>query len=181
MKIELLEHGHSSLTPASTVAAPGASGAQRAVRGKGMTVTPAQARNADQWAHSWFTIVRHPWTSLVLVPADDVTSSMYVARKLADVAALHHSEPVTVVDAESLGAKDLNELMPQLEERVRAGGRILIAVRSPLTHHSAVPIARAADAAVLIVTIGRSRFNDSRRTIDCVGTGSFVGSITIPR
>jgi hypothetical protein len=137
--------------------------------------------NVDVWAHAWFTLVRHPWSSLVLVPADQHTSAITVARKLADIALDYHHEPIAVYDAEHLAAKDLVELLAEIEERTTEGVRVLIAVPNPLSHYSAVPIARAADAAVLLVGIGKTAFSQARKTIECVGAGSFLGSITIRR
>ena len=170
-----LSRGEAALTPKSTAAVLDLEARTKGTRLRG------PASSVDQWAQSWFTMVRHPWSSLVLVPADQGTSALVVARRLAEIALEYHHEPIAVVDAERLTAKDLGALLPQIEERTRAGGRVLIAVPSPLVHYAAVPIARSADAAVLLVGIGRTAFSQARKTVECVGGASFIGCITVRR
>lgn len=138
----------------------------------------AQAR-ADQLAQAWFTMVRYRWDSLVLVPVDDSISALEMAGWFAEVGRRYHRTAVEVVDATALGAKDLDALLPEIELLARRGGRALIAVPPPLTHHDAVPIARAADAAVLLARLGHSKLSTARQTIECVGSGSFVGSFAL--
>ena len=44
---------------------------------------------------------------------------------------------------------------------------------------AAIPAARGADAAVLVVRIGHARIEEARRTLECVGAGNFIGSVAV--
>lgn len=144
-------------------------------------ISPASAHGADQWAYLWFTLVRFPWSSLVLVPAQSHYSTLFAANQLAEVGRRYQEEPVHVVDAERIASGDLTAVLSMVAEQSGDGARTLVAVGSPLTHDAAIPATRAGDAAVLVVEVGRSSIEDARRTIECLGGDNFIGSIAVRR
>jgi hypothetical protein len=149
--------------------------------GNDSNVATLSANDTDQWAHLWFTLVRFPWTSLCLVPANSHASALFAANGLAAVGRRYERDPIHVIDAERIASGDLGTILTALEERNAVGTRVLVAVSSPLTHDAAIPAARAADAAVLVVRVGDARIEDARRTLDCIGSGNFIGSITVSK
>jgi hypothetical protein len=156
-------------TPRSSTASPPATSGRRrtAVR--------------DDWAPVWFTLVTHAWSSLVIVPAHPQVEASRVARALGDMAMLYDDRPIEVMEVAHAPPTTIREILRGLEERVAAGTRVLIAVSSPLADHGAVPIARAADAAVLLVPLGLTLFDDARRVMSLVGEERFIGSVTSHR
>jgi hypothetical protein len=44
--------------------------------------------------------------------------------------------------------------------------------------YNAIPIARAADASVLLVKVGATALGDAKKTVNMIGRQCFIGSIT---
>lgn len=129
------------------------------------------------WGHTWFSLLQARWTSLVLVPAEPGLSTVEVARALAEVGRQYQFEPIQVIDAGEVASGTLQGVLGTIEQFNGSVARLLIAVSSPLSHDAAIPAARAADAAVLVVDVGQTPIATARRTIDCVGASHFLGAI----
>ena len=138
------------------------------------------ATDTDEWSQLWFTLVKEPWTTLVIVPAESDSSALGHARSLAEAGRRYQADSVDVIDAERITPSDVPEVLTTLAERSGNGVRVLVAVRSPLEHAAAIPVARACEAAVLAVRLGEAQMVASRRTIDTVGESLFIGSIVEP-
>ncbi|HEY0777638.1 MAG TPA: hypothetical protein VGD56_06700 [Gemmatirosa sp.] len=134
---------------------------------------------ADEWAHLWFTLERHGWGSLALVPAEPGASAWPLAERLAEAARAYHASPVEVFDAERAGPEDVQAVTGAVGARAAEGARVLLVLASPLVRAPAVPLARAADAALLVVPLGTSAAGEARRTVAAVGQPHFVGSVTV--
>lgn len=144
------------------------------------TPTPSTSFPATHpWGHTWFTLLRSPWTSLVLVPARAGASALFAAEALAEIGRRHQREPIQVINAEQISSGDLRTVLNTIVQLSGSTTRLLIAVSSPLTHDAAIPAARAADAAVLLVGVGRTPVADARRTIDAIGAQTFIGAIAV--
>lgn len=130
-------------------------------------------------ASVWFTLVQHSWTSLVLVPGDRNGSAVALAWALAEFGRPYQTDPIYVLNAERMGPSDIPLVVDTLRDGITLGGRVLVAVSSPLSHHSTVPVTRAADAAVLLVRLGVTELKCARHTVASIGSSCFVGSITV--
>lgn len=139
---------------------------------------PASAAHGDEWPQLWFTLTQRPWTSLVVVPALPKLSVFFAARALTEVGQMYEGAQVQMVNAEQVQPEEVAALVALIADRAAAGGRTIISVASPLVHHVAIPIARAADGAVLFVPLGRAQLKQAKRTVESIGAEHFVGSIT---
>jgi hypothetical protein len=138
----------------------------------------AAAAPAPDWQHVWFALERTPWSSLVLVPSQPDVAIMPIARSLLAVGEAYDRLPLRLIDAERADPRSATVLAQALRERV-PGARRVVAVSSPLANPAVIPIIRAADAAVLVVELGRSGLRAARRALAAVGRERFVGSITV--
>ena len=84
-----------------------------------------------------------------------------------------------VIEAERVTPEKAREVIRFLGERNSAGERTIVVVSSPMLDVSAIPIARAVDAAVLVVPLGRTVLRDARRAMQLIGRDRFIGSIAI--
>ncbi len=66
----------------------------------------------------WFTLARHGWKSLVLVPADEGISAERIAKSLADVGGRLRDSPVTAIVADSMDYESAR-MLADLQLRVR--------------------------------------------------------------
>src|SRR5262249_439840 len=99
----------------------------------------------------WFSLQRHEWSSLVVVPADRETSVMGFGRPLYEVGRLAMGEKLRLGDARDV---KLTRTAPLILDMTGAGPgrgpgeRALVLIESVLSHPSGVPVALAADAAL---------------------------------
>jgi hypothetical protein len=134
----------------------------------------------------WFSLQRREWSTLVAVPADRNMSVMDFVRPLYDVGRLAMGEKLRLVDARDV---KLTRTAPLILEMtgggtIRPGGqtgdRVLVVIESVLSHPSGVPVALAADAALLCVQMERTSLTAAQETIQIVGAQRFLGCITLP-
>lgn len=134
---------------------------------------------ADEWPAVWFTLVEQPWSSLALLPAHPDQSTRRAAERLAEVARDYDERPVHVLSGERLTPDAGRELVHRIAELAAHGDRVLVALASPLTDVGAIPIARAADASVLLVPLNVGRAGAAQRTLSLVGEQRFIGAIVV--
>jgi len=65
-------------------------------------------------------------------------------------------------------------------ERRSGTQRVVVLLSSVIDVMAGVPIAMAADAVVLTVTLGKTRLDDARRTLELVGAQRVLGTILVP-
>jgi hypothetical protein len=131
------------------------------------------------WQQVWFAARRRPWSSLALVPAHPGTSALFIAEALVSVGGLHGERPVKLLDAERARLPDVGRVLESLDAIVGREEVAVLAVDGPGDQAASIPIARAADAAILVVPLGASRFRDARRAMDLVGRDRFIGAVTL--
>jgi len=132
----------------------------------------------DTWPAVWFALGKYSWTSLVIVPAHESLSTLPIARAVVAAGKLFEQHPIVLVEAEGIAPSLVSEVITSFRDRAAAGERTVIAVGSPLIDYAAIPIARAADAAVLLVSLASTGRREANRTIEAIGRTHFLGSIT---
>jgi hypothetical protein len=130
------------------------------------------------WQRMWVRTRSIEWRTLALVPAEDQTSTLGVANLIASLA-LDHGEQVRVADMRALMPKHVDALLMGIRPEVNDGSRVIFAARSASTSAATVPIARAADCAILCVSLGSTSMASIRDTIEQVGRKHFLGSLIV--
>jgi hypothetical protein len=135
----------------------------------------------------WFSLQRREWTTLVAVPADREMSVMDFGRPLYEVGRLAMGEKLRLLDARDV---KLTRTAPLILDMTggglthaaggQTGERVLVLIESVLSHPSGVPVALAADAALLCVELGKTSLAAARETVRIVGAQRFLGCITLP-
>jgi hypothetical protein len=130
------------------------------------------------WQRMWLHTQSRDWRTLALVPGDEQTSAFDVANLIAKLA-LDHGESIHVADMRELGLKHVDAFLEGTRWDVSQGDRIIFATRSASTNLATVPIARAADCAILCVSLGSTSLNAARGTIEQIGREHFLGSLLV--
>lgn len=141
--------------------------------------TAASAAAAQEWSRVWFDLIGREWWSLALVPAAPDVSALPVAERLLECAYAYQSGPVRLLDAQGATPGEVVAFTETVADCVAARERVLLVLASPLVHAAAIPLARAANAALLVVPLGATAVRDARRAVAAVGHAQFVGSITV--
>jgi hypothetical protein len=136
-------------------------------------------RPGQKWQELWFACLRREWSSLVIVPAHAGGSAREVAVQLAAVAELHRGTPVKRIDAEGVELSQIAGLIVQISSHVADGGMVIVSVSSVFDNQAAIPLALAADAALLCVNYGQSDLSSAKKTLEAVGRERFIGSVNL--
>jgi hypothetical protein len=132
----------------------------------------------------WFSLQRREWSTLVAVPGDRDSSVMDFGRPLYDVGRLAMGEKLRLIDARDVKLTRTAALILEMagggSNRGPGGDRALVLIESVLSHPSGVPVALAADAALLCVELGKTSIAAARETVRIVGAHRFLGCITLP-
>jgi hypothetical protein len=153
---------------------------------RALTAAPSEPDPSDldlswdraDWQGMWQRTRTVEWRMLALVPGDDQTSTLGVANLIQRLA-LDHGETVQVADTRSLRLKHLDAFLEGARRHVGRGARILFATPSALTSPTTVSLARAADCAILCVSLGLTRTKAARTTIEQIGPEHFMGSLLV--
>ena len=102
-----------------------------------------------------------------------------VASALADVGKLHRGRPVNLINAESVELVEASGLIEAMHAQTARGDQVIVCVGSLFDNQAAIPVARAADAALLCVSLGDSDFSSARKTLNLIGPERFVGAVNL--
>ncbi len=128
----------------------------------------------------WFSCAKHSWSSLVVVPVQPGRSARVIARALSDIGMLHKgTSSVAIVGAEGFDLRQASNVIVQMTTLAGAGSQVIVSVDPVLTNQAGIPIALAADAALLVVDLGDTSTADARRTLELIGEQKFIGAVTI--
>ncbi len=127
----------------------------------------------------WFSVLKREWSSLVVLPANPGTSGLTIARELANIATMHRGSEVKVINAERAELRGSSRLIVEMTSVVRNGQMCIMAVDSVMENQAGIPLALAADAALLLVTLNETDLTNARRTVELVGAQRFVGSVVV--
>jgi hypothetical protein len=132
----------------------------------------------DDWQRMWFRTQSRDWRTLALVPGDDHTSTFDVANLIAKLA-LDHGESVRVADLRALRPRHVDGFLEGTLRDAGQGTRIVFATRPVSNNAATVPLARAADCAILCVSLGSTSLTSIKDTIEQVGRKHFLGSLLV--
>lgn len=137
----------------------------------------------------WFAITRTPWQTLVIIPAHEGGSGLSLAYELVEVGSALRRRPIELISAEGMDLTTSSGwLFDALSGSIRP--RLLeadagttqperferIVVLDPIASNSmSVPVAKAADAVLLVVEQGVSNLTQARATVAAIGRERFVG------
>jgi hypothetical protein len=136
-------------------------------------------RPNDAWAQLWFTLERHHWTTLAVVPADEHTSALAAARELVAAGQRYREGTVALLNGTDTTPETIETVMQTVPELTSIVRQVVIPVDSPIVRPAAIAIARYADAAILAVRLGSLTRVAGQRTIDIIGREQFLGSIAM--
>lgn len=144
-----------------------------------MSKRDAQPKLTQQVYQQLVGAMRGTWQSLVVVPASPGLSSSAIADAMVEVAKLARGAPGRLFLAEGHEKAGVSKLIVEMTQHISAGGLAVVCVESVISQQAGVPIALAADAAVLVVHLGVTKSEDAENTVNIIGKQKFLGAITV--
>lgn len=125
------------------------------------------------------TCLRGDWHSLVVVPASPGMSAASIGAALADAGNLVRGQQAKLFSTEGLEMPGVSKVIVDMTTHLGTGGLSIVVV-DPVVHtQTGVPVALAADAALLVVHLGATKLDDARRTVELIGAPKFIGAVTV--
>jgi hypothetical protein len=143
--------------------------------------TPAAAPPSPELSRLWFALDRRGWNYLVVVPAHPGAPALDAGQALMEAGSPYPEPPLRLVDATGIEPAGAPRMVQEVRRRVEQGERVIVVIDSLLTHPASIPLALAADTALLVITLGESDFGSANKTLTLVGAERFAGSVTFPR
>jgi hypothetical protein len=147
--------------------------------------------SAAELRELWFAITRRRWTTLVMIPAHEGGSALSLAYELVEAGSALRRKPIELISAEGMDLTTASGwLFDALSGSIRPPPKALeadagtvqpdryerIVVLEPVASNSmSVPVAKAADAVLLVVERGVSDLSGARMTVAAIGRDRFVG------
>ena len=150
----------------------------------------------------WFATRRREWRSLCIMPASPGESVLGIAQALAEVGQITRRISIRIINAEGMDLAAIADLVTTMADdapapmpsstawtsspaRLSAMGPIthsapaIIAIESVISNPLILPVALAADAVLLAVTLERSELASARHSIELIGRDRLIGTVLI--
>ena len=137
----------------------------------------SKALNRPKLHHQLMPCLRGEWNSLAVVPASG--SASVVANALVEVSNLMRSQQAKLFSTEGLELTGVSKVIIDVHSHVEKGGLAIVTVDSLVARQTGVPLVMSVDAALLVVHLGVTRMEDARQTVEIVGPGKFIGTVTL--
>lgn len=142
---------------------------------------PPSAAPSPELSRLWFALDRRGWSYLAVVPAHPGAPALDAAQALMEAGSPYPEPPLRLVDATGIEPAGAPRLVQEVRRRVEQGERVVVVIDSLLTHPASIPLALAADTALMVITLGETDFGSAQKTLQLVGPERFAGSVTFPR
>jgi hypothetical protein len=132
------------------------------------------------WQRIWLRAQGREWVSLAIIGSSELApeATMRVAGMLARISEeLGH--PLVVLDARNVELRTMASIQARMRSLAARGTRAIAVLQLPMKNPITVPIAQAADAAMLCVFMGESRLGNSQQTIEQIGRDRFLGTVIL--
>jgi len=126
----------------------------------------------------WVRAQSRDWRTVALVPGDDNTSTFEVANLIARLA-LTQGESIHVADLRELRLKHVEAFLEGTRWDASQGDRIIFATGPTSTNIATIPLARAADCAILCVSLGATSLGPVREAVEHIGREHFLGALLV--
>jgi hypothetical protein len=127
----------------------------------------------------WLATQLRQWRSLAILSAGDGLSTIEFANVLSKIAWFYSGRPTCVFDLRDLSLRLVEHQLQEIGVEVDAGNLVFVALRGIDENPTARLIARASDAAILCVALGRTKVAAAKRVIDDVGHKQFLGTVML--
>ena len=144
-----------------------------------MSTTLANELPSTEVQRLWFATLKKEWSSLAVLPAHPGGSAAVVGKALAQVASLHKDSPIKLINAQGTDLAGASRLIIDMTSHVGMGGLAIVVLDSVISNPAGIPVALAADSALLCVQMGEADVDSGKRTIELIGESRFVGAVTV--
>ena len=126
----------------------------------------------------WFATLKKEWSSLAVLPSHPGGSAEPIAKALARVASLQKDSSIKLINAAGTDLAGASRLIIEMTSHVAQGGLAIVVLDSVISNPAGIPVALAADSALLCVELKQADIDTGRRTLELLGEAKFVGAVS---
>lgn len=123
----------------------------------------------------WFAAQRRPWFTLAVVAPDARDDVHALAAALVMVGRLTNTGEVDLLNAQGTGLGEVARHLESMSLAPSCGCRLVVATDPVISSPASLPLLRAADAVVLVLSLSRSHLAAAARTLDLIGRERVLG------
>lgn len=127
----------------------------------------------------WVALQKKAWRVLAVVAATPEGASLEVATALVDLARDEAGENATVLDLRDVKLRFVESEKAHIEQLRTKSGLLVVALSSPDRSPAGLALARAADAAVIVVRLGETPMKTVTRAADEIGRDKVLGAVVV--
>jgi hypothetical protein len=127
----------------------------------------------------WFATQRRPWLTLAMLAPEATPGVCALATAFVAVGRLTHTGEVDMLSTQGAKLREVSWHLLAMTQAQQRGARLVVAADPVVTSPVALPLVRAADAALLVVTLGESGLAAAIRTIEVVGRERILGCVLL--
>ena len=128
----------------------------------------------------WMRAQSREWKTLAVVPAaeSDTPAAFDFAHLLMETG-LQHGDRITVADLRAVRLLNAPAILQVVASCVDSGARVIFGTRSIAENVASIRFAKAADCAILCVSLGSTTVASAREAIDQIGKERFLGTVIL--
>ena len=128
----------------------------------------------------WMRAQNRKWRTLAVVPASDTDSlaSFEFANLLMDTGR-QHGDPITIADLRRVRLIKAPAILQVVDSLVESGSRVIFGTQSIAENVASICFAKAADCAILCVSLGATTVAAAREAIEQIGKDRFLGTVIL--
>ncbi len=127
----------------------------------------------------WLALRKKAWRVLAVVATTPNGASLEVATALVDLARDEAGENATVLDLRDVKLRLVESEKAHIEQHRTKSGLLVVALSSPDRSPAGLALARAADAAVIVVRLGETPMKTVVRAADEIGRDKVLGAVVV--
>ena len=125
----------------------------------------------------WMALQERTWRTAAIVSATRHASTLEMANTLAELCWTLRGESTTALDVRNTSLKLLEQHRRNLDEYVKKGVCVVLALPPLQDSPIAVSLARACDVALMVVRLGETPVAAAKHAIEAIGAERFVGAV----
>ena len=123
----------------------------------------------------WMSLQKRSWRTVGIVPLTRHASTLEVANTLAELCWTCRGESTVALDMRATGLKLLDQHKKHIEELVKKGSSVVLALPAVQESPIAVTLARLCDAALMVVRTGETPIDAAKQAIEKSGRSASSG------